>query len=111
MRVTREIEGIIEALYRDFLALRLGPAWSELVMPALEAWTLGEEVDADAYGTRARRRSRRQGRGAQGIASHGWSSRRGDAHLPRTAACAPMPLEALSETYSFAFTVWPRARP
>ena len=51
MRVTREIEEILEALYRDFLLLRLGPAWSELVMPALEAWSLGEEVDADAYGT------------------------------------------------------------
>ena len=51
MRVTREIEGIVEALYRDFLALRLGPAWSELVMPALEAWTLGEDVDSDDYGT------------------------------------------------------------
>jgi hypothetical protein len=51
MRVTQEIEGIIEALYRDFLALRLGPAWSELVVPALEAWSTGEEVDADDYGT------------------------------------------------------------
>ncbi|MDB5213207.1 MAG: hypothetical protein JWO86_1134 [Myxococcaceae bacterium] len=51
MRVTREIEGIVEALYRDFLALRLGPAWSEVVVPALEAWTSGAEVDADRYGT------------------------------------------------------------
>ena len=51
MRVTREIEGIVEALYRDFLALRLGPAWSDLVAPALEAWCSGEEIDADAYGT------------------------------------------------------------
>lgn len=51
MRVTQEIEGIVEALYRDFLALRLGPAWSELVVPALEAWSTGEEVDADEYGT------------------------------------------------------------
>jgi hypothetical protein len=51
MRVTREIEEIVEALYRDFLALRLGPAWSELVIPALEAWSLGEEVDGDDYGT------------------------------------------------------------
>jgi len=51
MRVTREIEGIVEALYRDFLALRLGPAWSELCVPALEAWTSGREVDADRYGT------------------------------------------------------------
>ena len=55
MRVTREIEGIVEALYRDFLALRLGPAWSELVMPALEAWSLGEEVDSDAYGAARRK--------------------------------------------------------
>ena len=51
MRVTREIEGIIGALYRDFLALRLGLAWSALVAPALEAWSTGEEVDADGYGT------------------------------------------------------------
>jgi len=51
MRVTREIEGIVEALYRDFLALRLGPAWSEVVVPALEAWTSGRSVDADRYGT------------------------------------------------------------
>lgn len=50
MHATREIEEIIEALYRDFLVLRLGPAWSELVVPALEAWTAGEEVDADTYG-------------------------------------------------------------
>ena len=51
MTMTQEIEGIVEALYRDFLALRLGPAWSELVVPGLEAWSTGEEVDADDYGT------------------------------------------------------------
>jgi len=51
MRLTLEVEGIVEALYRDFLTLRLGPAWSELVVPGLEAWSTGEEVDADAYGT------------------------------------------------------------
>jgi hypothetical protein len=50
MQVTREIEGIVEALYRDFLALRLGPAWDAVVTPALEAWVSGEDVDADAYG-------------------------------------------------------------
>jgi hypothetical protein len=48
--MTQEIEGILEALYRDFLALRLGPAWSELVVPALHAWSRGEELDAEAYG-------------------------------------------------------------
>lgn len=55
MRVTQEIEGILEALYRDFLALRLGPAWSDVVMPALEAWTLGEDVDGEDYGSARRK--------------------------------------------------------
>lgn len=50
MRLAREIEGIVEALYRDFLALRLGPAWDGLVAPALARWAAGEEIDADAYG-------------------------------------------------------------
>jgi hypothetical protein len=50
MQLTREVEGIIEALYRDFLALRLGPAWAAVVTPALEAWVAGEEIDVDAYG-------------------------------------------------------------
>lgn len=49
MRVTREIETVVEALYEDFLTLRLGPAWSAFVLPAIEAWTSGDEVDADAY--------------------------------------------------------------
>jgi hypothetical protein len=51
MRVTREIESIVEALYRDFLVLRLGPAWDAFVAPALETWCAGDEVDADDYGT------------------------------------------------------------
>ena len=49
MQLTREIEGIVEALYRDFLALRLGPGWDAVVAPALAAWVSGEEIDADAY--------------------------------------------------------------
>ncbi len=50
MQLTRDLEGLIEALYRDFMTLRLGPAWGELVEPALHAWAGGhEEVDADAY--------------------------------------------------------------
>ena len=49
MTVTREIESIVEALYRDFLALRLGPAWGETVVPALEAWATGDDVDDAAY--------------------------------------------------------------
>lgn len=54
MEMTREIEDLLAALYRDFLALRLGPAWSRLVVPTMRAWAAGEKVDADAY-----RRSKR----------------------------------------------------
>ncbi|MBM4358112.1 MAG: hypothetical protein FJ096_08370 [Deltaproteobacteria bacterium] len=46
---TREIEAILEALYRDFLRLRLGEAWSSLVMPALRAWIAGEPLDEESY--------------------------------------------------------------
>ncbi|WP_394845297.1 hypothetical protein LZC95_50745 [Pendulispora brunnea] len=50
MRLTREVEEILEALYRDFLTLRLGAAWTDAVLPALSTWTDPEgEVDADAY--------------------------------------------------------------
>lgn len=49
MRMTRDLEALVEALYRDFLALRLGDAWSDAVVPAMRAWALGEEVDADSY--------------------------------------------------------------
>ena len=50
MMLTREVEGLVETLYRDFLALRLGPTWDTVVAPAMKAWSTGdEEVDADAY--------------------------------------------------------------
>ena len=42
-------EALTTALYRDFLALRLSPAWDKTVVPALEAWVRGDEVDADRY--------------------------------------------------------------
>ncbi|MDB4943594.1 MAG: hypothetical protein JWP97_3128 [Labilithrix sp.] len=58
MTVTREIETIVEALYRDFLALRLGPAWDAAVAPALGQWSQGEDVDVDAY-AKARARALR----------------------------------------------------
>lgn len=50
MEQTGELEGLIETLYRDFLRLRLGPAWDKSVLPAINAWILGQDVDADAYG-------------------------------------------------------------
>ena len=48
MHLTRQFEELLEALYRDFLALRLGPGWSD-VTRAMRAWAAGEAVDADAY--------------------------------------------------------------
>src|SRR3954454_98320 len=50
MQLTREVEGILQALYRDFLTLRLGPAWSTLVVPVLQAWSSGRgKVDPERY--------------------------------------------------------------
>jgi hypothetical protein len=49
MRLTQEIESLLEALYQDFLALRLSDAWAREVVPRLQAWAQGDEVDAEAY--------------------------------------------------------------
>ncbi len=49
MMLTREVEGLVEALYCDFLALRLGPIWYSVVAPALSAWSSGGEFDAGVY--------------------------------------------------------------
>ena len=49
MTMTRELEDLLAALYRDFLALRLSPTWNKVVVPTMHAWAAGEDVDADAY--------------------------------------------------------------
>jgi hypothetical protein len=49
MHFAREVEELITALYSDFLALRLSPAWDAKVVPTLEAWAAGDDVDADRY--------------------------------------------------------------
>lgn len=49
MRLTEEFEALLAALYRDFLTLRLGPAFAEHVAPALRRWVRGAELDAEAY--------------------------------------------------------------
>lgn len=49
MHLAKEIEAMLEALYRQFLALRLSSAWADLVTPALERWVRGDDVDADRY--------------------------------------------------------------
>ncbi len=50
MHLTRDVEGLIEALYRDFLALRLSEAWESTCVPMMRAWAAGQtEVDAEDY--------------------------------------------------------------
>ena len=49
MHFARDVEALTTALYRDFLAVRLSPVWDSHVMPALEAWVAGEDVDVDRY--------------------------------------------------------------
>jgi hypothetical protein len=46
---TRAIEAILEALYRDFLRLRLGDAWAGLVVPAMRQWIADEPLDEETY--------------------------------------------------------------
>ncbi len=48
MHLTRGFEGLFEALYRDFLTLRLGDAWGDVVA-AMRLWAAGEEVDEERY--------------------------------------------------------------
>ena len=45
----REVESILRALYRDFLRLRLGPAWERLVVPAMRRWVADQGIDAEGY--------------------------------------------------------------
>ncbi|GAB4215397.1 MAG: hypothetical protein OHK0013_40950 [Sandaracinaceae bacterium] len=49
MMMTRELEDLLAALYRDFLALRLGPRWDAVIVPTMRRWAAGEEIDAYAY--------------------------------------------------------------
>lgn len=49
MRLVEELEAVLESLWRDFVALRLSPAWGTKVVPILQAWAHGERVDAKGY--------------------------------------------------------------
>lgn len=51
MHFARDVESLVTALYRDFLALRLGGSWDARVVPLFERWVKGHDVDADAYRT------------------------------------------------------------
>jgi hypothetical protein len=47
--MAQDIEALFEALYRDFLQLRLSPRWADVVVPALRSWAAGEPLDAERY--------------------------------------------------------------
>ena len=49
MQFASAVEGIVTALYREFLSLRLSPTWDAAVVPTLERWVKGERIDVDAY--------------------------------------------------------------
>jgi hypothetical protein len=49
MSQTAELEGLLAALYREFLTLRLSSKWDGVVVPAMTRWAMGKPVDVDAY--------------------------------------------------------------
>lgn len=49
MRLTEELCAVLEALYADFITLRLAPAWEETIAPELKRWARGKSVDEKAY--------------------------------------------------------------
>ncbi len=49
MHLTEALEAILEALWSDFLTLRLSEAWADVVVPAMRRFAKEEAVDADAY--------------------------------------------------------------
>jgi hypothetical protein len=49
MRLVEEYEAILEALWSDFLVLRLSNAWEESVLPSLHRFAQGKKVDDAAY--------------------------------------------------------------
>jgi hypothetical protein len=62
MQLTQEFESVIEALYTDFIALRLSATWNASIVPVIRAWVRGEAVDGDAYAALKRPRSRNAAR-------------------------------------------------
>jgi hypothetical protein len=49
MDFARQVEAVVGSLYRDFLRLRLSPSWDKDVVPALERWVSGKDVDVERY--------------------------------------------------------------
>ena len=52
MALVEELEELVEALYRQFLAVRLHPAWHDAVLPAMQDWIERDEpVDPSHFPT------------------------------------------------------------
>jgi hypothetical protein len=49
MRLVEMIEEQLEALFHDFLALRLDGAWDRTVVPDLRRWARGKPIDEKSY--------------------------------------------------------------
>lgn len=49
MRLVEELEGVLEALFEDFIALRLSLDWEETINTELKKWAKGKPVDEKAY--------------------------------------------------------------
>jgi hypothetical protein len=49
MQLTADFEELLQALYRDFLALRLSASWEGVVTTLLRKWVLGVELDIAEY--------------------------------------------------------------
>jgi hypothetical protein len=63
MRLVEQLETQLEALFADFLALRMSTSWDEVVVPLLRSWTNDGELDLGRYAS-ARTKKRPRGRAA-----------------------------------------------
>jgi hypothetical protein len=62
MRLTETFEAQLEALFRDFIALRLDEAWESVVVPELKKWARGKAIDEARYAALKARVSRKKGK-------------------------------------------------
>jgi hypothetical protein len=49
MQLTETLEAVLEALYDDFIVMRLSSEWEASVVPEMRKWAAGERVDLRAY--------------------------------------------------------------
>ncbi|NUP10976.1 MAG: hypothetical protein HOW73_33435 [Polyangiaceae bacterium] len=49
MRLTESLETILDALYADFITLRLDVAWENVIVPQMRRWARGQPVEEGKY--------------------------------------------------------------